>query len=79
MHHGMIDFEENKLLNHAGKPKNGHTNHKKPAQGCSGKILAKDEANQSHKNKQINEPEISNLNDGFVGDIQFSQFIFPVK
>ena len=75
----MIDFEKNELLNHAGKPEYGHTDHKKPAQGCSGELIAEDEANQCHKHKQINEPEISNLNNGFVGNIHFCQLIFPVK
>ena len=79
MHRGVIDFQKNELLNHAGEPKNGHAYHEKTAERCGSQFCRKKKTYEGYENKQVNQPEISDLDNGFVGDIQFSQFIFPVK
>ena len=75
----MIDFEENELFNHAGEPKNRHADHEKAAERGSSQFFWKKKTNEGYENEQVDQPEISDLNNGFVSNIHFSQFIFPVK
>lgn len=51
MHHGMIDFQKNKLLDHAGEPEDSHAKHKKPAHGCGGQFLGENKTDQPDKDK----------------------------
>ena len=75
----MIDFQKNELLNHAGEPKNGHADHEKAAERGGCQFIWKKKTKEGHENKKIDQPEIGDLNDGFIRHVEFGQFIFPVK
>jgi hypothetical protein len=74
----MIDFQKNELLNHAGEPKTDMPIMKSGRDGVDVNSFGKRKQRRPRKQK-IDQPEIGDLNDGFIRHVEFGQFIFPVK
>ena len=66
MHHRVIDAQEDKLLDRAAEPEEGHGEEEKISESSIEQCIRKNETGCSNEEKKIDQAYVGDLHDRFV-------------